>query len=66
MATSTQAFVLESVPYACDYFVSRQASAMVVASQHGTAAAIASPRQRHPDLIIIGVEIGAIKPAART
>lgn len=46
-----------------DYFVSRQARAMVVACNTATAAAIAALRARHPDLIIIGVE-PAIKPAA--
>ncbi|WAI85382.1 MULTISPECIES: glutamate racemase [Achromobacter] len=59
----TQAFVLRRAYALADYFVSRQAKAMVVACNTATAAAIAPLRQRHPDLIIIGVE-PAIKPAA--
>lgn len=59
----TQAFVLQRAYALADYFVSRQAKAMVVACNTATAAAIAPLRQRHPELIIIGVE-PAIKPAA--
>ena len=46
-----------------DYFVERDAKAIVVACNTATAAAIADLRARHPGLIVIGVE-PAIKPAA--
>lgn len=59
----TQAFVEQRAHALTDYFVSRQAKAVVVACNTATAAAIAQLRRRHPDLIIIGVE-PAIKPAA--
>lgn len=59
----TQDFVLQRAYAMADYFVSRQAKAMVVACNTATAAAIAPLRARYPDLIIIGVE-PAIKPAA--
>ncbi|WP_447578516.1 glutamate racemase [Achromobacter kerstersii] len=59
----TQEFVLQRAFALADYFVSRQAKAMVVACNTATAAAIAQLRKRHPGLIIIGVE-PAIKPAA--
>lgn len=59
----TQDFVEQRACAVADYFVSRQARAMVVACNTATAAAIALLRRRHPGLIIIGVE-PAIKPAA--
>jgi len=59
----TQAFVERRACAIADYFVSHGARAMVVACNTATAAAVALLRQRHPDLIIIGVE-PAIKPAA--
>ncbi|WP_454677659.1 glutamate racemase [Achromobacter marplatensis] len=59
----TQAFVEQRAQALTDYFVSRQAKAVVVACNTATASAIAPLRRRHPDLIIIGVE-PAIKPAA--
>lgn len=59
----TQDFVEQRACAIADYFVSRQARAMVVACNTATAAAIALLRRRHPGLIIIGVE-PAIKPAA--
>lgn len=59
----TQAFVEQRACAIADYFVSQRARAMVVACNTATAAAIALLRQRHPALIIIGVE-PAIKPAA--
>ncbi|MCY1516188.1 Glutamate racemase [compost metagenome] len=59
----TQEYVERRASTLADYFVSRQAKAMVVACNTATAAAIAQLRQRHPGLVIIGVE-PAIKPAA--
>ena len=59
----TQEYVERRAAALADYFVSRQAKAMVVACNTATAAAIAPLRQRHPKLVIIGVE-PAIKPAA--
>lgn len=59
----TQEYVEQRASMLADYFVSRQAKAMVVACNTATAAAIAQLRQRHPGLVIIGVE-PAIKPAA--
>ncbi|WP_188590639.1 glutamate racemase, partial [Achromobacter denitrificans] len=59
----TQEYVERRAAALADYFVSRQAKAMVVACNTATAAAIAPLRQRHPELVIIGVE-PAIKPAA--
>lgn len=59
----TQETVQQRALAIADYFVSRQAKAMVVACNTATAAAIALLRAHHPDLVIIGVE-PAIKPAA--
>jgi len=59
----TPQFVAQRAATLADYFVSCGAKAMVVACNTATAAAIAQLRQRHPGLIIIGVE-PAIKPAA--
>lgn len=59
----TPEYVQQRALAIADYFVSRQAKAMVVACNTATTAAIAALRARHPDLIIIGVE-PAIKPAA--
>lgn len=59
----SQEFVERRACAIADYFVSRQARAMVVACNTATAAAISLLRQRHPGLLIIGVE-PAIKPAA--
>ena len=59
----SQDFVERRACAIADYFVSRQARAMVVACNTATAAAIALLRRRHPGLVIIGVE-PAIKPAA--
>ncbi len=59
----TQDYVEQRAATIADYFVSRQAKAMVVACNTATAAAIAQLRLRHPQRIIIGVE-PAIKPAA--
>ena len=59
----TPEYVQQRALAIADYYVSRQAKAMVVACNTATTAAIALLRARHPDLIIIGVE-PAIKPAA--
>lgn len=46
-----------------DFLLERQVKAIVVACNTATAAAIEALRQRHPELIVVGVEPG-LKPAA--
>lgn len=46
-----------------DFLLEKQVKAIVVACNTATAAAIEALRQRHPELIVIGVEPG-LKPAA--
>ncbi|CAN5884698.1 glutamate racemase [soil metagenome] len=59
----TEAAIIERSLAAADFLVQKKIKALVIACNTATAAAVATLRQRYPELIIVGIEPG-LKPAA--